>query len=63
MPPKVNNNYQNLRAALIAKGTNLSRWARSQKLPPTTVYLAARGLRSGIKATRIRKQLEIAAYE
>lgn len=62
MPAKVNRNYQHLRAALIGKGDNLSVWARRRGYPLTTVYLAARGERSGIKATRIKRELEDYAY-
>lgn len=67
MPDLVKNNrkteYAALRAALIGQGTNLARWARKNRYPLTTVYLAARGLRSGIRATAIRKHLEQTAYE
>lgn len=58
MPKKVNRNYQQLRARLIHKGTNLSRWAKSHGYPSTTVYLAARGERGGVRAVHIKKELE-----
>ncbi|HYE33526.1 MAG TPA: hypothetical protein VEH27_19045 [Methylomirabilota bacterium] len=61
MPKKVNQKYQNLRAKLLKRGTNLSRWAASHGYPITTVYGAARGERAGIKATEIRLKLETLA--
>lgn len=63
MSAKVNNNYRELRARLIEKGNTLSSWARAHGYPLTTVYGAARGQRSGVKAIRIRKQLEQLAFK
>lgn len=63
MSAKVKRNYRDLRARLIEKGTTLSGWAREYGYPLTTVYGAARGERSGVKATHIRKQLEALAFE
>jgi hypothetical protein len=58
MTRNVNLNYSMLRARIVSHGTTLSRWARKKGYPATTVYGAAKGERSGIKAVRIRRQLE-----
>lgn len=39
------------------RGTNLKRWAEQHNYPLTTVYLAARGDRAGIRSVEIRNQL------
>jgi hypothetical protein len=57
MMPKAIKKYQAIRSALIAKGTNLKRWAEDNEYPVTTVYGAAKGERSGIVSTKIRKRL------
>jgi hypothetical protein len=62
MPAKVNRNYRKLRAQLIARGTNLRRWATDHGYPVTTVYDAARGTRAGIRCVQIRRELEEFAY-
>jgi gp16 family phage-associated protein len=50
-------NYQRLRSKLIARGFTLRSWALKNGFPPNTVYGAARGQRSGVKATLIRNRL------
>lgn len=55
-------NYDQLRAALIRRGYSLRSWAATAGYPVTTVYGAARGERSGIKAVKIRTELEEFAY-
>lgn len=50
--------YGQLRSRLIAKGTNINRWAAEHGYPPTTVYDAARGSRAGIEAVKIKRLLE-----
>ena len=50
--------YLAIRAGLIRRGTNLSRWAKTQGYPHMTVYSAAKGQRSGKKATKILHELE-----
>lgn len=49
--------YDDLRSALIARGTNLARWAFKNRLPIGSVYHAARNTRRGIETTRIRQRL------
>jgi len=61
MSQKANKNYVVLRNSLLEQGFTLRSWALKHKLPVTTVYGAARGERHGIKAVRIRKQLEALA--
>lgn len=52
------NKYNKIRSRLIAKGYSLAGWARENGHPVTTVHLAARGLRNGIKAVAVRRDLE-----
>lgn len=50
--------YQRVRGALLFKGLSLRAWARGRGYNPSTVYMAARGERSGVKAARIMRDLE-----
>jgi hypothetical protein len=64
MAPKVNKEeYAALKSKLIRKGTNINRWAAQHGYPFTTVYDAAKGVRAGIKAIKIKRQLEAFANE
>ena len=58
MSKNANKKYQRLKEGLIQRGTNVVRWAAANGYPVTTVYGAARGLRAGIKAVKIRRALE-----
>jgi hypothetical protein len=49
--------YEEIRSALIGRGTNLIRWARANDYPVGSVYHAARNTRRGIATTRIRNRL------
>ena len=62
MARKSNLKYRQLRSKLIEKGITLQGWATQNGVPPTTVYGAATGERNGVKATKIRLQLEGIAY-
>lgn len=55
---KANKNYKRLGTQLVQRGTNFRRWAMDKNYPVTTVYGAARGERSGIVATKIKRELE-----
>lgn len=50
--------YRALRASLIHRGYTLRSFALANGYSVPTVYMAARGLRSGIIASRIRRHLE-----
>jgi hypothetical protein len=50
--------YNELRSALIARGMYLTTWAKARGYPYTTVVCAAKGERHGIKAVKIRRELE-----
>lgn len=50
-----------MRARLIERGTNFKRFAEERGLPASSVYEAAKGLRHGIKAVKIKKELEALA--
>lgn len=58
MTASVNNKYSGLRSRLIKRGTNIRRWAIENDYPPSTVYDAIKGNRTGIEAVRIKKELE-----
>ena len=58
MSQKVNIKYRDLRGRMLHQGTNPLRWAKDNGYPQSTVYDAAKGKRSGIKAIKIRKELE-----
>jgi hypothetical protein len=51
-------NYIKIRNGLLENGFTLRAWAMKHGLPYTTVHGAARGDRDGVKARRIRRQLE-----
>jgi len=50
-------NYHSIRSALLRRGTNLRRWAILNGYPVGSVYLAAKGLRHGVQAHAIRRDL------
>lgn len=58
---KANKKYRTLRAKLIARGTNLKRFAEAKGYPLTTVYYAASGSRAGVTAVRIHQEILEAA--
>lgn len=62
MNEKAKKNWRRLRAALIKRGINPRSWANQKGYPVSTVYAAGKGLRSGVETTRIRTELEEAAY-
>lgn len=49
--------YPRLRSLLIARGTNLKRWATDHGFPVGSVYHAARGTRAGVQTIKIRNRL------
>lgn len=51
-------NYRKLKASLIHRGYTLRSFALAHGYCVPTVYMAARGKRSGIIATKIRRHLE-----
>jgi gp16 family phage-associated protein len=55
---QVNPKYRKIRAALINSGHTVSSWARANGYKPSTVFDAAKGLRHGVIATRIKRKLE-----
>lgn len=57
-PKTASGKYLDLRGRLIARGTNLRRWALGNGHPVTTVYSAARGDRHGPVSVRVRRKLE-----
>lgn len=50
--------YNQIKSRLIERGVTLRSWALQHHFPVGSVYNAAKGLRRGVRATRIRKQLE-----
>lgn len=58
MSQNANQNYRDLRAKLIAKGYTFRSWAKKRGHAVGSVYNAVRGTRCGIKATKIRRELE-----
>lgn len=49
--------YNTVRAALIAKGTNLNRWCKANRINRQTVDKALKGQRTGRHAQEIRDRL------
>lgn len=49
--------YNMVRAALIARGTNLSRWCKANRINRQTVDKALKGQRIGRRSQVIRDQL------
>jgi len=49
--------YNAVRAALIARGTNLNRWCKAKRINRQTVDKALKGLRFGRRSQAIRDQL------
>jgi hypothetical protein len=54
--------YSDLRARLIRQGMTLRKFALKRRYPVGTVYDAASGRRAGVKATKIREELEELIY-
>jgi hypothetical protein len=47
-----------IRGKLILRGTNMTKWAKKNKIPLTTLHQAVHGTRAGIKTIRARQKLE-----
>lgn len=50
--------YHRIRSRLVARGLTLNRWAVENGYRPTTVYAAARGVRTGALSEQIVQELE-----
>lgn len=50
--------YDRVRNGLLESGFTIRSWAMKHGHPVSTVHGAARGTRDGIKARRIRRQLQ-----
>lgn len=57
MSQNATQNYQQIRKALLHRGTNLRRWARAHGFKEQSVYHAARGTRNGVLSYTIRRSI------